>query len=57
MLMTFSNDEHSVGLIDGLGSLAHSATGFQGPSGRCVASEKCRCERGRKPRQAVIKVI
>jgi hypothetical protein len=55
--MTFSDDERSLRIVDGLGSLAHSATGFQGPNSRRVASEKRRCERGRNSPQAVIKVI
>ena len=57
MLMTLSDDECGLRIVGGLSSLAQAATSFQGPRSRCVAPEERRRERGRKPHQAVIKVI
>ena len=57
MLMTLSDDECGLRIVGGLGSLAQATTSFQGPCGRCVAPEERRRKCGRKPHQAVIKVI
>jgi hypothetical protein len=57
MLMTLSDDECDLRIVGALCSLTQAATSFQGPSSRRVAPEERRRERGRKPPQAIIKVV
>ena len=57
MLMTLSDDERDLRIVGGLSGSAQASTSFQGPRGRCAAPEESRRECGRKPRQAVVRIV